>query len=276
MQAPPEIFDRDAVLRYRARSSRTPATFLREAVLDDVKERLIEVNRTFTSPAVVTAMPQLWTSVLPDARLVPDDDLLDLAEGRHDLVIHDMCLHAANDPVGQLVQARRALLPDGLLLATLFGGQTLFELRAALAEAEARITGGISPRVFPMAEIRDLGALLQRAGLALPVADAWQQSVSYGDPFALMRDLRAMGEGNALAGRQRRPTRRAVFAAAAAIYADQWRQPDGRIPATFEVITLTGWAPAGDQPKPLRPGSATHRLADFLGARETPLDPKGH
>ncbi|MCC5975540.1 MAG: SAM-dependent methyltransferase [Rubellimicrobium sp.] len=264
---PPDLFHRPTLARRRARATET---FLRKEVVGDVQERLTVVNRRFTAPAIVTAMPALWSDMLPAARIVADDDRLALAPGAHDLIVHDMALHAANDPVGQLVQSRLALQPDGLLIATLFGGQTLHELRAALAQAEAEVTGGLSPRVAPMGEIRDLGALLQRAGLALPVADATPYTVSYTDAFALMRDLRAMGEGNALAARLRHPTRRAVFARAAEVYARTWGQPDGRIPATFEVVTLTGWAPSADQPQPLRPGSANPRRADVVGTTETP------
>jgi hypothetical protein len=262
------LFDRTALARNRARAT---ADFLRRAVLAEVQDRLIEVNRTFTSPAIVTGWPALWDGVLPGARVISDDEVLALAPAAHDLVIHDMALHWANDPVGQLIQARMSLQPDGMLIATLFGGQTCQELRAALAEGEAAVTGGLSPRVAPMGEIRDLGALLQRVGLALPVADATPFRVSYPDLFALMRDLRAMGEGNALTARLRRPTGRAVFAAAAAAYAPL-AGPDGRLPATFEVVTLTGWAPAPGQQQPLRPGSARARLADALRVPENPLD----
>lgn len=267
MQMPPILTDRTALARHRARAT---AFFLREAVIAEVQERLIEVNRTFTAPTVVTPFPALWSGVLPGARFVPDADRLDLTPEAHDLVIHDLCLHWADDLVGQLVQCRHALRPDGLFLGTLFGGQTLHELRAALAEAETAATGGLSPRVAPMAEIRDLGGLLQRAGYAMPVADARPFDVSYASALHLMRDLRAMGEGNALAARLRRPTARAVIAGAAVLYADHFGR-DGRIPATFEVVTLTGWAPAPDQPQPLRPGSASHRLADALRVPETPL-----
>ena len=212
----------------------------------------------------VTGLPDFWRGHWPDATLVQDDEVLALQPGVHDLVIHALSLHWANDPVGQLVQCRHALRPDGLLIAVLFGGQTLHELRAALAEAEARVTGGLSPRVAPMGEIRDLGSLLQRAGLALPVADAMPLTVSYAGLTALMHDLRAMGEANALAARLRRPTRAGVFAKAETIYRTAFGTPAGRIPATFDIVTLTGWAPAPDQQKPLRPGSATHRLADVL------------
>lgn len=261
MQTPPILTDRPALLRNRKRFA---VTFLHDVVADEIKERLAEVNRTFTTPAIVTGLPEYWRGHWPNAVIVPDDEGLTLNPGGHDLVIHALSLHWANDPVGQLVQCRHALRPDGLLIAVLFGGQTLFELRAALAEAEARVTGGLSPRVAPMGEIRDLGALLQRAGFALPVADATPLAVSYTGLPALMLDLRAMGEGNALAARLRRPSRAAVFAKADQIYRDAYGTPDGRIPATFDIVTLTGWAPAPDQQKPLRPGSATHRLGEVL------------
>ena len=265
------LTDRTALLRARARAAHAPALFLHAEAATEIQERLNEVNRTFTAPAVVTGWPAAWEGVLPGVRIVPDAPVLALGEGAHDLIVHAMALHWADDPVGQLVQCRRALVPDGLLLAVLPGGRTLAELRAALAEAEAAVTGGLSPRVLPMAEIRDLGGLLQRAGLALPVADSLSLPVSYADAFALMRDLRAMGESNALAGRLRRPTRRAVLLDAAARYARAWPAPDGRVQATFELIFLTGWAPDESQPRPLRPGSARARLADALGSSEQPL-----
>lgn len=271
MQTPPALTDRRALLRHRARALRAPALFLHDLVADEVQERLAEVNRTFTSPAIVTPFPQAWAGLLPGARIVPDDETLDLAPGGHDLVIHALALHWANDPVGQLVQCRRALRPDGLFLGFLFGGQTLHQLRASLVEAEATVTGGLSPRVLPMGEIRDLGALLQRAGFALPVADSLAQTVRYRDAFHLMADLRAMGEANALAARLRHPTRRAVMAEAARRYQAAFADAEGRIPATFEIICLTGWAPHDSQQKPLRPGSAAQRLADALGAEEKPL-----
>lgn len=267
MTTPPLLTDRKALTRSRARAS---TFFLQEIACLDVQDRLSMVNRTFTDAAVVSDFPALW----PGWRVIPDADALALTPGAHDLVIHAMSLHWANDPVGQLVQCRRALRPDGLFLGLMFGGQTLHELRAALAEAEAEVTGGLSPRVLPMGEIRDLGGLLQRAGFALPVADGWTKTVLYRDAFHLMRDLRAMGEGNALAARLRQPTRRAVFDRAAAIYAERWGDDQGRIPATFELICLTGWAASDSQQKPLRPGSAQMLLADALGAIETRLPRK--
>lgn len=180
-------------------------------------------------------------------------------------------MHWTNDPLGQLIQCRRALRPDGLFLGVMFGGQTLQELRASLAEAEAQVTGGLSPRVLPMGEIRDLGALMQRAGFALPVADSVTQTVHYPDLAALMSELRAMGETSALAARPRHFTRRAVLTRAEAIYRANFPAPNGRITATFELVFLTGWAPHESQQQPLRPGSAKARLADALRVPEQPL-----
>ena len=269
----PALTDRPALARQRRRAtgSKAFAGFLQAAARAEIEERLGEVNRRFTAPAVVTGFPALWQDFVPAVRIVPDDAVLALEPLAHDLVIHALCLHWADDPVGQLVQCRRALRPDGLLIAALMGGRTLHELRAVLAEAEVAVTGGLSPRVLPMGDIRDLGALLQRAGLALPVADATSVRALYADAGALMHDLRAMGEGNALAARLRVPTRRAVLAQAAQRYAEAFALPDGRIPATFETVFLTGWAPDESQQKPLRPGSARARLADALGTAEVPL-----
>ena len=279
MTTPPPLTDRTALARNRARAATLPdrALFLQQGVVDEVQERLTEVNRRFTDVAVVTGEPSLWQAALPGARMVADAPVLDLAPASQDLVIHALCLHWADDPVGQIVQCARALRPDGLFLAALFGGRTLHELRACLAEAEVAATGGLSPRVLPMGEIRDLGGLVQRAGLALPVADSGVRTVLYRDAWHLMADLRSMGEGNALHARQRRFTKRAVIAGAAARYAQAYAQADGKVRATFEIIFLTGWAPHADQQKPLRPGSAVQRLADALNARETPLprDPGG-
>lgn len=267
----PQLTDRKALMRNRSRAS-SDALFLQEHAADELQERLIEVNRTFTSVAIVTGFPEFWAQRFPEATVVADENVLALAPDTYDLILHAMCLHWANDPVGQLVQARHALKPDGLLLCTFLGGQTLHELRSALAEAEAAVAGGLSPRIAPMGEIRDLGGLLQRAGFALPVADSTPITASYVNAFHLMHDLRKMGENNALHGRIKHATRRNVLTEAACIYAENFRNADNRVDATFEVITLTGWAPSEDQPQPLRPGSATTRLADALGAKETPLD----
>ncbi len=260
---PPILTDRATLIRNRNCAT---ALFLQDMAVAEVQERLKEVKRTFTKPVVVTGFAQVW-SQMPT---VEDGDQLDLAPKTHDLVIHSLGLHWASDPVGQLVQCRHALQPDGWFLGLMFGGQTLHELRTCLAQAESEVTGGLSPRVLPMGEIRDLGALLQRAGFGLPVADSFTTTVRYRDAYHLMRDLRAMGEGNALAARLRYPTRRQVFTRANEIY-QSLTGPDGLIPATFEIVVLTGWAPHESQQKPLRPGSAVNRLSDALSAAELKL-----
>lgn len=268
--APPRLTDRPALRRNRARAGATGREdWLHALVLDEIQDRLSEINRRFTAPAVVTGNPGFWAAAMPGARVVADDPTLDLPQARHDLVIHALALHWADDPVGQIVQSARALVPDGLFIAVLPGGQTLAPLRAALAQAEVEVTGGLSPRVAPLGEIRDLGALLARAGLALPVADQITQGVSYRDLFHLARDLRAMGESNALDRRLRHPTRREVLRRAARILADTAPDPQhpGRIRLELELMFLTGWAPAENQPKPLRPGSARTSLAEALSQR---------
>ncbi|MBM2575188.1 methyltransferase domain-containing protein [Jannaschia sp. Os4] len=264
------LSDRRALQAHRARAARIGddgAFFLHDEARDEIEERLRDVNRTFTAPAVVTPHPARWADVVPGATVVPDDETLALEPGAHDLVIHAMGLHWADDPVGQLIQCRRALRPDGLLLVATFGGETLHELRAALGQAEAETMGGLSPRVAPMGEIRDLGALLQRAGLALPVADATTRTVRYRDLAHLARDLRAMGETNALAARHRRTPPRHLFKRAGRIYEEAFPEGDG-IAATYQLVFLTGWVPHESQQRPLRPGSAQARLADALGVPE--------
>jgi len=271
METPPHITDRTALVRNRNRAE-PDALFLHDVIATEIKERLNEVNRTFKTVAIVTGFPQFWADAFPDATVVADDDTLALDENHYDLVLHTMALHWANDPVGQLVQCRRALKPDGMFLAAFLGGQTLHELRASLAEAEIAVRNGLSARIAPMGEIRDLGGLLQRAGFALPVADGTPLTVTYANAFHLMHDLRKMGESNALVMRPKHLTGRNVLTEASAIYAANFRADDSkRVNATFEVITLTGWAPDESQPQPLRPGSATTRLADALGTDETPL-----
>lgn len=274
----PQLTDRIALTRARARAQNAPsgmADFLHRAMAVEIEERLSLVNRSFTEVVVISGFPELWSTLMPNARHIADDEILDLQTGSQDLVIHALSMHWAEDPVGQLAQARHALRADGLFMGCLFGGETLCELRTALAHAETAELGGLSPRVAPMGEIRDVGALLQRAGFALPVADSIPLTVSYETPFHLMHDLRAMGETNALASRHRRAVRRDLFMKAAELYASSHAMEDGRIPATFEIVFLTGWAPDPSQQQPLRPGSAKSRLADALGTIETTLDPDG-
>lgn len=279
MTHPPALTDLVALDRHRARARALPghdeAMFLHRLALTDLQERLGEVNRRFTTPAVVTGFPESWQGFRKNLVIYPDSDTIALDQNAHDLIVHAMSLHWANDPVGQLVQCRRALKPDGLCLVVVPGGRTLQELRASLAEAEAQVTGGLSPRVVPMGEIRDLGALMQRAGFALPVADSIVQTVEYLSFAALLADLRAAGETNALAARLRCFTGRSMLAEAARIYESHYSTPEGRLKATVELVVLTGWAPHDSQQQPLRPGSAKARLADALGVPEKPLSKDG-
>ncbi|MEM9031579.1 MAG: methyltransferase domain-containing protein [Pseudomonadota bacterium] len=262
------LTDLSALEAHRKRASPGPVSDLHRTVRNELIERLSGVNKSFRSPVVVTPFAGVWHGALDGAQVGPPTDVLALGAGRHDLVVHAFALHWADDPLGQLIQCRRALRPDGLFLAATPGGRTLTELRGVLAEAETQIRGGLSPRVAPMAEIRDLGALLQRAGFAMPVADAEAINLTYGSLGDLMRDLRAVGETNALRDRDRRPPPRALFETAERLYAERFPAPDGRIQVTIEMIYLAGWAPSPEQPKALRPGSATARLADALGTTE--------
>ena len=282
------LFDPAALSMRASRAARLwpSGAFLHARAADGIAERLGDVARSFPRAAVIGAGGGLLPAALagrPEAVETIAMDLapmaalcgaeagvepLRLGEGRFDLAASSLWLHRCDDPVGQLIQMRRLLRPDGLLIAALFGGRTLHELRAALAEAEAAEEGGLSPRVAPMADVRDLGGLLQRAGFAMPVADVERIEVDYANPVALMRDLRAMGEANAMTDRRRTFTRRGTLQRAAAVYAAHFARPDGRIRATFEIVYLTGWSPGPDQPTPKRPGSATARLAEALGTVE--------
>ena len=274
MNSPPALFDFSHRSERLARAATLPpADYLLREIAGQLQERLLEVNKVFTDRIVVTDRPVIWEESL-NARLVSADETLKLAPESVDLIIHAMNLHWSNDPVGQLVQTRRALRPDGLMIAIMFAGQTLHELRAAFAEAEIETTGGISPRVAPMGEIRDLGGLIQRAGLALPVADTVKLTVTYATPITLMHDLRAMAETNMMTDRRRTSLRRDTLNRMVEIYHSRFGLPDGRIPATFEIVFLTGWAPSANQQKPLRPGSAQSRLADALNSAEQPAGDK--
>ncbi|WP_417250126.1 methyltransferase domain-containing protein [Celeribacter sp.] len=274
MSSQKPLVDRRKLAMNRARAMRRDGDFfLHQEARDEINDRLSIVNKSFARPALVTGLPDLWQKWFPDWTVVADDDVLALTEGAHDLVVHAMSLHWANDPVGQLIQCNRALEPDGLMLAVFMGDQSLHELRAALAEAEISLHGGLSPRVLPMGEIRDLGALLQRASFALPVADKSTLKLSYESLFRLSADLRDHGEGLALSEVAEARINRPLFERAETIYRESFGEED-RLVATFDFICLTGWAPDESQPKPLMPGSAKARLADALGTKEFKLPQK--
>ncbi len=263
--------DRQALTQNRARARLSEADFVLMAALDEVQYRLNLVNRKFTQPVLAGWQGGLWRETLSQFETIPDAETLEFGGKRHDLIVHGMSLHWSNDIVGQLIQCRNALEPDGLFLGCMFGGETLHELRSSLAEAEVALYGGLSPRVAMMAEIRDAGQLLQRAGFALPVVDKIELKASYRDIFHLMHDIRRMGETNALNLRKRSLDAKDLFKLADEIYKNHFAEPDGRIVATFEVLFLTGWKPHESQQKPLRPGSAKTSLAEALSTKEHPL-----
>ena len=263
----PRLFDR-ALLRARMGRARRmgPVAFLLDRVAEDMADRLQAVTRGFSDAAEIWTPGEAlrkpaadrFTSIRRNA--FDESETLALEPESLDLVVSALALHFVNDLPGVLAQIRRALKPDGLLLAAMIGGDTLTELRQSFAAAEAECEGGVSPRVAPFADLRDIGSLLQRAGLALPVTDVDRVVVRYDSAFALMADLRRMGATNILVERRRTPTRRATLLRMAQIYAERFADPDGRIRATFDVIWLSGWAPHESQPKPLRPGSAKASL----------------
>jgi SAM-dependent methyltransferase len=287
---PPPIFDRRLVRRRLARAAAAGAEeFLLVHAGEEFSERLSSIKRKFSvvldagtpSPSIAVRLadrlrPRLLVRMAPLAetasdgaflRLLGDEESLPLAPESFDLAVSALSLQNLNDLPGALVQLRRVLQPDGLFLGCLLGGQSLQELRTALAVAETEIYGGVSPRVAPFADVRDMGGLLQRAGFALPVADREPVTVRYATMFGLMADLRAMGATNALAARLRKPSTRGFFLRAANIYAERFADPGGRVRATFEMIFVSGWAPHESQQKPLPPGSAKMRLADALGSK---------
>jgi SAM-dependent methyltransferase len=286
MAANPNVFDRTLLRRRLARAQALgPETFLIDRLAADLSERLGAVLRQFDlavdlgtpTEAVRQALAGnasigMLIAAAPLRRahhaIVADAEALPFRDGSLDLVVSVLTLQFVNDLPGTLIQIRRALKPDGLFLAALLGGDTLFELRQSFAEAEAEVEGGVSPRVAPFADVREMGALMQRAGFALPVTDVERLTVRYSSPFILMSELRRMGATNALAERRRTPLRRATLKRMVEIYARRFGDRDGKVRATFEVIWLSGWAPHDSQQKPLRPGSAQIRLADALGTRE--------
>ena len=298
---PPRLFDRTL---HRARLDRAApgfaaADFLKARVAEDMAWRLSAILRRFPRAVDLSARSGLFARRLwqgeaaaqvdllveadlsgamlarPDPasplRVVADEERLPFAAQSFDLAVSLLSLHWTNDLVGALVQVRRVLRPDGLFIGAIFGGATLTELRQSLLQAEAELSDGAGPRVLPFADALDAAGLLQRAGFALPVSDVDRITVRYAHPLKLMAELRAMGEASALVDRPRRPLSRRVLARACDIYVERFGLGDGRVPATFEIITLTGWGPHASQQQPLKPGSAKMRLADALGVAEQPL-----
>ena len=298
MSTPPLLFDRALHARRLARAAPgySAAAFLKVRAAEDAAERLASILRRFALAVDLSARDGAFARALAggdaagkverliEADLAPamlgprrpalvlDEEALPFADASLDLVVSLLSLHWTNDLVGTLIQIRRALRPDGLFLGAFLGGTTLTELRQSLLIAEDEVGGGVGPRVSPFADGYDGAGLLQRAGFALPVSDVDRITVRYDHPLRLMADLRVMGETSVLLDRPRRPLTRALIARTAAIYADRFGLPDGRIPATFEIITLIGWAPHESQQKPLKPGSAKMRLADAIGGIEAPLE----
>jgi SAM-dependent methyltransferase len=290
MTAGPTIFDRQ-LLRARQRRARALGltTFLIDHIAGELGERLTAVQRNFGVAVDLGTLTDAVRRVLAESGKVgtiiagepaaaqldnsfpsvaTDEEALPFADGSLDLVVSALALQFVNDLPGTLIQIRRALRPDGLLLAALIGGDSLNELRESFAQAESEIEGGLSPRVAPFADLREMGTLLQRAGFALPVVDSDRMTVRYATPFALMHDLRTMGATNILRERRRTPLKRATLMRMTQIYAHRFADPDGRLRTTFEIIWLSAWAPHESQQKPLKPGSSVHRLADALGTKE--------
>ena len=290
MSPGPKIFDRRLLRARQARARKLgPATFLLDRTASELGERLSAVLRQFSiavdlgTPTdvvrqVLAASGKAGTIVAATVHSNPggrsflsvaaDEETLPFANASLDLVVSALALQFVNDLPGTLIQIRRALKPDGLLLAALVGGESLSELREAIAAAEIEIEGGVSPHIAPFADVRELGALLQRAGFALPVVDSERLVVRYDSISALIRDLRHMGATNILNERRRKPLKRATVQRMADVYRERFADEDGRVRASFEIIWLSGWAPHEGQQKPLRPGSATRRLSDALNTAE--------
>ena len=275
---PPDLIDRTALARNIDRARRTAtkgADFLIAHAANDLAERLDGIERRFENAVMLDPPTQTARERIAASERVASlgmveteaDGRVPLAPGSCDLIVSLMTLHLARDVPGTLAQVSRALKPDGLFIAALPGGETLRELRAVLLEAESDVTGGASPRVIPFTDVRDAGALLQRAGLALPVADVDRLTVRYDTALDLMRDLRAMGMSNPMAERSRRFLSRAVLMRAMELYAERHADPDGRVRATHDIVSLAGWKPHESQQKPLRPGSAKASLTEALNAR---------
>ncbi len=282
------IFDRVALRRQRerARIGFTEHDFLFREVAARLVDRLAQIKREFSiaidlgargehlnrllsdSPSIETVLGMGLTPGGAGISFVGDEEALPIAPTSANLIISNLVLHWTNDLPGALIQCRHTLKPDGLFLAAILGGRTLTELRQVITESEVEISGGVSPRISPFAELADAAALLQRAGFNLPVADSDNITVTYPDVFALMRDLRGMGETNAVLARPRHFTKRQLFLDIAERYAENFGDRDGRIPASFQILYLTGWAPDRSQQKPLKPGSAATSLTEALEGEE--------
>jgi SAM-dependent methyltransferase len=301
MSAPPRLFDR-ALHRLRldrAAPGYGAADFLKRRAAGDAVERLETIMRSFPLAVDLGARNGAFAAALAQSdaqakvgalietdlsarmlagrtgmRVQADEECLPFADESLDLVVSTLALHWTNDLVGALIQIRNALKPDGLFLGAVLGGSTLTELRQCLVQAESELKDGAGLRVSPFADVLDAAALLQRAGFALPVADTDKVTVRYAHALELIRDVRAMGESNVLFERARQPIGRAVLARAAALYQERFAEQDGRVRASFDIISLTGWAPHPDQQQPLRPGSAKMRLADALHTKEIPTGDK--
>lgn len=297
MAQPQTLFDLALINRRRDRWAKSAAAhdFLLQRTCEDLASRLQFINRQFANALILGAHHGVMGRALsrtdnvdwiisadsterligecPAPKIVANQEWMPIKAGSMDLIVSPLTLQFANDLPGTLVQIQRALKKDGLLLAAMLGGETLHELRYAWLQAESEIAGGAAPRVAPFADIRDLGALLQRAGFALPVVDSERLTVTYATPQALMQEIKAMAASNPLADRSSKPVTRRLLTRACEIYQDNYADPaTGRIPATIEILTLSAWAPDASQPKPLKPGSAKMRLADALGAQKP--DPK--
>ena len=296
--APPQVFDRSRIRRLHERSVvyYPKYSFLKTRVADELVERLADTPRTFdvaldlgshtgiaasallqsgkTACVFAADISEAMARACAVSAFVADEERLPVAEQSLDLVTSLLSLHAVNDLPGALVQIRRALKPDGLFVGCLFGAGTLKELRTCLMQAEIEFTGGAAQRIAPLPGLQDMAGLLQRAGFALPVADVDRVTVRYDTPFDLMADIKGMGESAAFADASRPPLSRRILSRMAELYTEQFADPDGRLRASFEIIWLSGWAPAPSQPKPLRPGSAKHSLASAVGSKEISLNEK--
>ena len=301
MSAPPRLFDRalHRIRLDRAAPGYGAADFLKARAAADAVERLEAIMRSFPLAVDLGARSGVFARALAPSeardrvglliemdlsarmlagrgglRVQADEERLPLADESLNLAVSTLALHWTNDLVGALIQIRQALKPDGLFLGAVLGGATLNELRQSLVQAESELSDGAGLRVSPFADVLDAAGLLQRAGFALPVADVDRVTVRYSNALELIRDVRAMGESNVLHDRARKPLGRAVLARAAEIYRQRFAGPDGRIAATFDIVSMTGWAPHPDQQQPLRPGSAKMRLAEALHSRERPAGEK--